>query len=107
MHGMFIDISLLGVTDIISPDFGRLIADSGKLVVLDKLLADLGKDGHKVLIFSQMTKMMDILEDYFWFRKFKYLRLDGSSSVADRRDMVNAFQDEGFVIRHSRLINQI
>ena len=45
-------------------------------------------------MFCQMTKMMDILEDYFWFRKHMYLRLDGSASIADRRDMVNEFQAE-------------
>ncbi|KAJ1488214.1 P-loop containing nucleoside triphosphate hydrolase protein, partial [Baffinella frigidus] len=41
-----------------------------------------------------MTKMMDILEDYFWYRKHRYLRLDGSASIADRRDMVNDFQQD-------------
>ena len=45
-------------------------------------------------MFCQMTKMMDILEDYFWYRKHTYLRLDGSASIADRRDMVNDFQSE-------------
>ena len=34
-------------------------------------------------MFCQMTKMMDILEDYFWYRKHLYLRLDGSASIAD------------------------
>jgi len=50
--------------------------------------------GGQVLMFCQMTKMMDILEDYFWYRKHQYLRLDGSASIADRRDMVNQFQSE-------------
>ena len=34
---------------------------------------------------AQMTKMMDILEDYFWYRKHTYMRLDGSASIADRQ----------------------
>jgi len=81
-----------GTSGIMVPDLLKLITDSGKLKYLDNLLADLRKGGHKVLMFCQMTKMMDILEDYFWFRKYKYLRLDGSSSVSDRRDMVAQFQ---------------
>jgi DNA helicase INO80 len=66
--------------------------DSGKLQALDGLLRRLRREGHRVLIFAQMTSMMNILEDYLNFRKFKYLRLDGSSSIVDRRDMVNDFQ---------------
>ncbi|EKX51349.1 hypothetical protein GUITHDRAFT_44788, partial [Guillardia theta CCMP2712] len=64
------------------------------LRILDELLPKLKAEGHKVLMFCQMTKMMDILEDYFWYRKHTYLRLDGSASIADRRDMVNDFQSE-------------
>ncbi len=39
-----------------------------------------------------MTKMMDILEEFFIFKKYNYLRLDGSSAIEDRRDMVQDFQ---------------
>lgn len=46
-----------------------------------------------MLLFAQMTKMLDILEDYMNFRKFKYFRLDGSSAISDRRDMVRDFQN--------------
>lgn len=45
-----------------------LIQSSGKLVLVDKLLPRLRKDGHKVLIFSQMTRVLDILEDYLNYR---------------------------------------
>ena len=48
--------------------------------------------GHRVLIFSQMTKMMNILEDYLRYRRYRFFRLDGSTSLADRRDMVKEFQ---------------
>ena len=44
------------------PDRGQLIADSGKLRVLDELLGRLKAEGHRVLCYSQMTKMIDILE---------------------------------------------
>lgn len=41
-----------------------------------------------------MTKMMDILEEFFIYKKYIYLRLDGSSTIDDRRDMVNSFQND-------------
>lgn len=74
------------------PDFGRLLCDSGKLRMLDGLLQRLHGEGHRVLVYCQMTKMMDILEDYLQFRKFRYHRLDGQTKLADRRDMVHNFQ---------------
>jgi len=45
-----------------------------------------------VLLYSQMTRMIDILEDFMWFRNHKYVRLDGSSKLSERRDMVEDFQ---------------
>ncbi|XP_069993076.1 chromatin-remodeling ATPase INO80-like [Penaeus vannamei] len=66
--------------------------DAGKLYVLDTLLSRLKAEGHRVLIYSQMTKMIDLLEEYMWHRKHKYMRLDGSSKISDRRDMVADFQ---------------
>ncbi len=42
--------------------------------------------GHRVLIFSQMTQLMDVLEDYFRFRAFRFLRLDGSTKQSDREE---------------------
>ena len=47
-----------------------LVMNSGKMVLLDKLLARLRQDGHRVLIFSQMSRMLDILEDYCLFRGY-------------------------------------
>ena len=61
-----------------------LVMSSGKMVLLDKLLAKLKADGHRVLIFSQMTSLLDIIEDYFSYRKIMYLRLDGSTKADDR-----------------------
>ena len=69
-----------------------MITDSGKMVVLDKLLARLKRQGHRVLLYSQMTRMIDILEDFMAYRRHKYIRLDGSSRISDRRDMVEDFQ---------------
>ena len=69
-----------------------MIYDSGKMTVLDKLLAQLHKEGHRVLIYSQMTRMINLLEEFMAYRRYKYIRLDGSSKISDRRDMVDDFQ---------------
>ncbi|KAG9011639.1 putative DNA helicase ino80 [Tulasnella sp. JGI-2019a] len=74
------------------PDAERLIFDSAKLARLDALLTELKAGGHRALIYFQMVKMMDILEEYLVFRQYKYLRLDGTSSIEDRRDMVMDWQ---------------
>ena len=74
------------------PKFYKLISDCSKLRVLDGLLRRLKSEGHRCLIFCQMTKMLDILEDYLSWKKYHYFRMDGSSSIADRRDMVHEFQ---------------
>lgn len=76
-------------------DFAKMLIDSGKLQTLDVLLKRLRAENHRVLLFAQMTKMLNILEDYMIYRKYKYLRLDGSSSIMDRRDMVKDFQHRG------------
>ncbi|KAF7819056.1 chromatin-remodeling ATPase INO80-like isoform X1 [Senna tora] len=73
-------------------DPAKLLTDSGKLQTLDILLKRLRAENHRVLLFAQMTKMLNILEDYMNYRKYRYLRLDGSSAIQDRRDMVRDFQ---------------
>lgn len=82
-----------GWSDIFSPDKEILVTDAGKLHVLDSLLQRLKSENHRVLIYSQMTRMIDILEEYMWYRKHTYMRLDGSSKISDRRDMVADFQN--------------
>lgn len=74
------------------PDKDYLVTDSGKMHVLDELLSRLKDQGHRILIYSQMTRMIDILEEFLWHRKHTYMRLDGSSKISDRRDMVAGFQ---------------
>ncbi len=54
-----------------------LVMSSGKMVLLDKLLHKLQQDGHRVLIFSQMVRLLDIMSDYMTFRGFNHQRLDG------------------------------
>jgi SWI/SNF-related matrix-associated actin-dependent regulator of chromatin subfamily A member 5 len=70
----------------------HLIESSGKLVVLDKLLPRLLARGSRCLIFSQMTRMLDILEDYCLFKGFSYVRIDGNTGGDDRQARVEAFE---------------
>ena len=65
---------------------------SGKLVLLDKLLPRLKRDGHRVLIFSQFKIMLDILEDYLNEREFKAERIDGSITGKKRQMAIDRFQ---------------
>lgn len=74
------------------PEAKRLIYDSAKLARLDSLLQELKAGDHRVLIYFQMTRMMDLMEEYLIYRQYKYLRLDGSSKLEDRRDMVMDWQ---------------
>ncbi|KAJ2077251.1 chromatin remodeling complex Adenosinetriphosphatase [Coemansia sp. RSA 988] len=68
----------------------HLVDNASKLAVLDKLLAKLREQGSRVLIFSQMSRMLDILEDYCVMRGYKYCRLDGST---DHEARVESIQD--------------
>ncbi|KAJ4295859.1 ATP-dependent DNA helicase Hrp3 [Collariella sp. IMI 366227] len=71
-----------------------LITSSGKMMLLDQLLAKLRKDGHRVLIFSQMVKMLDILGDYLRVRGYQFQRLDGTIPAGPRRMAINHFNSE-------------
>ncbi|KAJ2004533.1 putative DNA helicase ino80 [Coemansia thaxteri] len=81
-----------GLTDIWMPSIDKLIRYSGKMAALDLLLIRLKQEGHRVLLYFQMTKMIDLFEEYLAYRKYTYLRLDGSSKISDRRDMVMDWQ---------------
>jgi SNF2 family DNA or RNA helicase len=81
-----------GFSKIQVPDFKRLINDCGKMGVLDTLLKQLYSEKHRCLIFCQMTKMMDIIEEYLSWMQYTYFRMDGSTQINDRRDMVDEFQ---------------
>lgn len=68
-----------------------LIMSSGKMVLLDQLLTRLKKDGHRVLIFSQMVRMLDILGDYLSIKGITFQRLDGTVPSAQRRISIDHF----------------
>ncbi|TKY86338.1 hypothetical protein EX895_004487 [Sporisorium graminicola] len=72
-----------------------LVMHSGKMVLLDKLLARLKADGHRVLIFSQMVRMLDILSDYMSLRGYIHQRLDGTVSSEVRKKAIEHFNAEG------------
>ncbi|KAG2225659.1 hypothetical protein INT45_012131, partial [Circinella minor] len=72
----------------------ELAAQSGKVLLLDRLLTGLFDRGHKVLVFSQMTKMLDILEDWATILKgWPICRLDGGVSQELRRQQIETFND--------------
>ncbi|KAI9032110.1 SNF2 family N-terminal domain-containing protein [Hyaloraphidium curvatum] len=73
----------------------HLILASSKFILLDKLLPKLKKEGHRCLIFSGFTRMLDILEDYLNFRGYSYSRLDGQTSRAKRNLDIKLFQKQG------------
>ena len=71
-----------------------LVSSSGKMVLLLKLLAKLRDEGHRVLIFSQFTAMLDLLERFMRLAKFSYTRIDGSIRGNAREDAIQSFNDE-------------
>lgn len=81
-----------GYSDIAVPSMRRFVTDSGKLAQLDRLLSQLKNGGHRVLLYFQMTRMIDLMEEYLTYRNYKYCRLDGSTKLEDRRDTVHDFQ---------------
>jgi SWI/SNF-related matrix-associated actin-dependent regulator of chromatin subfamily A member 5 len=77
--------------DIDETTLEQIIGASGKLAVLDKLLCSLYQKGHRVVLFSQLTRVLDILDDYAKLRGWEYIRFDGSTARAHRNYLVNSF----------------
>ncbi|KAJ3309718.1 hypothetical protein HDV04_005835 [Boothiomyces sp. JEL0838] len=72
----------------------EILAWSGKMLLLDRLLPKLLENGHKVLIFSQMALMLDIIAEYLEIhKKYKYCRIDGDVKLADRQDQIVDFNN--------------
>lgn len=107
-----------------SYETSALIKAAGKLVLLSKMLKKLRDDGHRVLIFSQMTKMLDILEDYLEGEGYKYERIDGNITGAQRQEAIDRFNAPGkylyesfkikcvkyrfrFALRQQKLLSQV
>ena len=72
-----------------------LVMNSGKMVLLDKLLTKLKADGHRVLIFSQMVRLLDIMSDYMSARGYVFQRLDGTVPSDVRKKSIEHFNSPG------------
>jgi SWI/SNF-related matrix-associated actin-dependent regulator of chromatin subfamily A member 2/4 len=81
-----------GASNINGPDLYRV---SGKFELLDRVLPKMKASGHRVLLFCQMTQCMTIIEDYLTWRKYGYLRLDGTTKSEDRGDLLKKFNCKG------------
>jgi ATP-dependent DNA helicase len=68
-----------------------IVTTSGKMLLLDSLLPELLKRGHKVLIFSQFTTTLDLLGQYLTLRGWSHARIDGSVAQVDRQAQIKAF----------------
>ncbi|XP_041830226.1 helicase SRCAP isoform X2 [Melanotaenia boesemani] len=73
------------------PDLRLIQYDCGKLQTLHTLLRKLKSGGHRVLIFTQMTRMLDVLEQFLNYHGHIYLRLDGSTRVEQRQALMERF----------------
>lgn len=89
-HPYLISYPLIPGTELYRID-EDLIRNSGKLLVLDQMLKELKKRGHKILLFSQFVTMLDILEDYCNYRGYEYSRLDGTMKLEDRQVQITDF----------------
>ena len=80
------------------PDKRLLQYDCGKLQKLDALLRTLQAGGHRALIFTQMTKVLDILEQFLNIHGHKYLRLDGATKVEQRQILTDRFNNDDRIL---------
>merc|ERR1712001_574488 len=78
-----------GIRDL-GPDIFR---SSGKFEVIDRILPKMQVSGHRILMFCQMTQCMTIIEDYFNYKGYKFLRLDGMTKADDRAEQLKVFND--------------
>ena len=76
------------------PDKSLLQYDCGKLQKLATLLSELIPQGHRVLIFTQMSKVLDILELFLNYRGYTYMRLDGATKIEDRQLLTESFNND-------------
>ncbi|OIV89750.1 hypothetical protein TanjilG_03452 [Lupinus angustifolius] len=68
-----------------------IVKSCGKLWILDRILVKLQRTGHRVLLFSTMTKLLDILEEYLQWRRLVFRRIDGTTSLEDRESAIVDF----------------
>eukprot|EP00984_Skeletonema_dohrnii_P037796 scaffold40267_cov111-Skeletonema_dohrnii-CCMP3373.AAC.1 len=71
-----------------------LVRASGKFALLDRMLERLFRDKHQVLIFSQMTSLLNVIEDYLLYRQWNYCRIDGTTKIDERQRQMDVFNAE-------------
>ncbi|KAJ1563351.1 swr1 complex component, partial [Cladochytrium tenue] len=76
------------------PDRWLLQFDCGKLQALAGMLRELKAGGHRVLVFTQMARVLDILERFLNIHGYVYLRLDGATRVEDRKILMDRFNSD-------------
>ncbi|KAK7377174.1 hypothetical protein VNO80_02594 [Phaseolus coccineus] len=74
--------------------YEQLLESSGKLQLLDKLMVKLKEQGHRVLIYSQFQRMLDLLEEYCSYKQWQYERIDGKVGGAERQVKIDWFNAE-------------
>ncbi|KAF0973478.1 hypothetical protein FDP41_008182 [Naegleria fowleri] len=67
---------------------------SGKFELLDRILPKFKKTGHRVLLFSQMTSVLDLMEEFLTQKNYQYLRLDGAVKASERGDLVKKWNEK-------------
>ena len=77
----------------------NLYKTSGKFELLDRIIPKLINSGHKILIFSQFTRLMDIMQDYFNYSGFRHLRLDGATKSDDRAEAMRKFNEPDTIFK--------
>ncbi|XP_057340304.1 lymphoid-specific helicase-like [Microplitis mediator] len=72
----------------------NLLKTSGKLLVLDAMLKKLHAEGHKVLIFSTLVMLLDLLEEYLTLRPWNYVTLSGRTPIEEREVNIDSFNND-------------
>ncbi|XP_049858991.1 SWI/SNF-related matrix-associated actin-dependent regulator of chromatin subfamily A containing DEAD/H box 1 homolog isoform X1 [Schistocerca gregaria] len=90
LHQLFIEFKELSKNALPT----ALFFESGKFEKFDEILPNLKSEGHRVLIFSQFVIMLDVMEEYLRLRDYSYLRLDGSTQVTFRQELINTFNED-------------
>lgn len=90
----------------LDPMGDHLYSNCGKMILLHKLLAKLKERGHRVLVFTQMTRMLDILEDYVVSQGYQYCRIDGNTSyeVSHTHVSMKLFSNQAISLLSSSLL---
>lgn len=74
--------------------YRKLLESSGKLMLLDKFIEKFKQENHKMLIFSQFKRMLDIIEFYLKMKAVPYEKLTGSVKTQDRINAIQRFNDD-------------